>query len=421
MEGNDHKGHKEHKGKEIPVPLRLFNSFTTHYSPFTFYDLIGWKREAILLHMENQAYSTWLEIDLGAIKNNIKEIKRITGTRVMAMIKANGYGHGVQAVARAASEAGAEWLGVARIEEALNLRASGITAEMMALGYTPPSMIPEAVRENIHVAIYDPKMAQAYAKQAQKAGGRLKAHLKIETGMGRLGMSPEKAPAFLQEIRNQDAIDLNGIFTHFARADEPEANSAATQLTRFTALLEKLRKADLCPAMVHTANSAAILNFPEAHFDLVRPGIAIYGLNPSPESPLPAAFRPALTWKARLTFLRTLPPGHGISYGSIYKTSKDERIGVIPVGYGDGFRRMNGQEALIRGQRVPVVGRVCMDQCMLQLDSVLEAAVEDEVVLLGEQNELSITADDLGKKWGTVNYEVVCGLADRLPRIYLDS
>ncbi len=268
----------------------------------------------------------------------------MTGTRVMAMIKANGYGHGVQAVARAASEAGAEWLGVARIEEALNLRASGITAEMMALGYTPPSMIPEAVRENIHVAIYDPKMAQAYAKQAQKAGGRLKAHLKIETGMGRLGMSPEKAPAFLQEIRNQDAIELNGIFTHFARADEPEADSAAKQLTRFTALLEKLRKADLCPTMVHSANSAAILNFPEAYFDLVRPGIAIYGLNPSPESPLPAAFRPALTWKARLTFLRMLPPSHGVSYGSIYETSKDERIGVIPVGYGDGIAGVNGRQ-----------------------------------------------------------------------------
>jgi alanine racemase len=173
--------------------------------------------------------------------------------------------------------------------------------------------------------------------------------------------------------------------------------------------------------MVHSANSAAILNYPEAYFDLVRPGIAIYGLNPSGESPLPEAFRPALTWKARLTFLRTLPPGHGVSYGSIYVTQKEERIGVIPVGYGDGFRRVDGQEVLIRGQRVPVVGRVCMDQCMLQLDSVPKATVEDEVVLLGEQGGLSITADDLGKKWGTVNYEVVCGLADRLPRIYLDS
>jgi alanine racemase len=215
--------------------------------------------------MENQAYSTWLEIDLGAIKNNIKAIKRMTGTRVMAMIKANGYGHGVQAVARAASEAGAEWLGVARIEEALNLRASGITAEIMALGYTPPSMIPEAVRENIHVAIYDPKMALAYAEQAKKAGGRLKAHLKIETGMGRLGMSLEKAPAFLEEIHNLDAIDLDGIFTHFARADEPETDSTSKQLARFTALLQKLRKADLCPAMVHSANSAAILNYPNPH------------------------------------------------------------------------------------------------------------------------------------------------------------
>jgi alanine racemase len=370
--------------------------------------------------MENQAYSTWLEIDLGAIKNNIKAVKRMTGTKVMAMIKANGYGHGVQAVAKAASDAGAEWLGVARIEEALNLREAGITAEIMALGYTPTNMIAEAVRENIHVAIYDPEMAKAYAKQAAKVEGRLKAHLKIETGMGRLGMSPEKAPAFLEEIQHENIIDMDGIFTHFARADEPESDSAPQQLARFTTLVDQLRKAGLCPAMVHGANSAAILNYPEAYFDLVRPGIAIYGLNPSPESVLPTEFRPALTWKARLTFLRTLPPGHGISYGSLYVTSKEERIGVIPVGYGDGFRRVDGQEVLLRGKRVPVVGRVCMDQCMLQLDSVPEAVMEDEVVLLGKQGGLSITADDLGKRWGTVNYEVVCGLADRLPRIYLD-
>lgn len=371
--------------------------------------------------MNNQAYSTWLEIDLGAIKNNIEAIKRMTGTKVMAMIKANGYGHGVMAVAKASAEAGAEWLGVARIEEALSLRAAGIQAEIMALGYTPPTMIPDAIRNNIHVAIYDPKMARAYAEQAKKVDGRLQAHLKVETGMGRLGMAPEEAPGFLEAYQHSDAIVLNGIFTHFARADEPAVESTPRQLARFNELLETLHKAHLCPAMVHSANSAAILNYPEAYFDLVRPGISIYGLNPSAESPLPAEFRPALTWKARLTYLRTLPPGHGVSYGSIYVTSKEERIGVIPVGYGDGFRRMAGQEVLIRGKRVPVVGRVCMDQCMVQLDSVPDAAMEDEVVLLGQQDGLSITANDLAKKWGTINYEVVCGLADRLPRIYLDS
>ena len=193
------------------------------------------------------------------------------------------------------------------------------------------------------------------------------------------------------------------------------------QLKIFNRLLQELRKSGLCPQLVHTGNSAAMLNVPQAYFDLVRPGIAIYGLNPSPDSPLPDEFQPALTWKARLTSVRVLPPGHGVSYGSVYVTSKDERIGVIPVGYGDGYRRIDGQQALVRGKRVDVVGRVCMDQCMLQLDGVPDAVPGDEVVLLGEQGDEKITADDLAAKWGTINYEVVCGLADRLPRVYYSS
>jgi len=185
--------------------------------------------------------------------------------------------------------------------------------------------------------------------------------------------------------------------------------------------LERLREKGLCPATVHAANSAAVINFPEAYFDLVRPGIAIYGMNPSPETVLPGSFKPAITWKAKIVSLRDYPPGQGISYGSTYVTSKNERIGVIPVGYGDGYRRENGQQALVRGQLVDVVGRVCMDQCMLQLDSVPGAKVGDEVVLLGKQGDQEITADDLASKWGTINYEVVCGLADRLPRLYKGS
>jgi len=177
----------------------------------------------------------------------------------------------------------------------------------------------------------------------------------------------------------------------------------------------------LCPEMVHAANSAAVLNYPEAYFDMVRPGIAIFGLDPSPDSKLPNSFHPALTWKARLTSVRTLPPEHGVSYGSIYVTSGEERIGVIPVGYGDGFRRVDGQQVLLHGKFVDVVGRVCMDQCMLQLDEVPEAAPGDEVVLFGEQAGQKITVDDLAARWGTINYEVICGLADRLPRLYHES
>jgi alanine racemase len=371
--------------------------------------------------METQVYSTWLEIDLDAIRHNIRAIKQMTHTTVMAVIKANGYGHGALQVARAAIEAGADWCGVARIEEAITLREQGIKSEIMVLGYTPPALVPEAIRQDIHVAIYDPQMAAAYLDYARQAPGRLKAHVKVETGMGRLGMVPEKAAAFLADYHDHEKLDIDGIFTHFARADEPDLETTQDQLSRFIELLDQLREQDLLPEMVHTSNSAAIINFPQTYFDMVRPGIALYGLNPSPDSPVPADFRPALTWKARLTSLRVLPPGHGVSYGHKYTTQTNERIGVIPVGYGDGYRRVPGQQALVRGQRVNVVGRVCMDQCMLQLDSVPEAQVGDEVVLLGKQGKHQITADDLAETWGTLNYEVVCGLADRLPRIYLNA
>ncbi|MCB2209682.1 alanine racemase [bacterium] len=371
--------------------------------------------------MDTQAYSTWLEIDLDAIRDNVRAVKQMTGTNVMAVIKANGYGHGALQVAHAATEGGASWCGVARMEEALALRENGINSEIMVLGYAPPALVPEAIAKDIHVAIYDPDMARAYAEQARKAEGRLKAHLKIETGMGRLGMAPKKAAEFLSVYQNHDQIDVNGIFTHFARADEPQADLTALQLSRFTRLLDKLRQAGLCPPMVHSANSAAVLNYPEAYFDMVRPGIAIYGLNPSAESQLPEAFRPALTWKARLTSVRTLPPGHGVSYGSKYITTSNERIGVIPVGYGDGYRRVPGQQVLVRGRKVNIVGRVCMDQCMLQLDNVPDAVPSEEVVLLGQQGDARISADDMAATYKTINYEVVCGLADRLPRIYLNQ
>ncbi len=368
--------------------------------------------------MNTEAYSTWLEVDLGAIRDNIRQIHRMTGRKIMAVIKANGYGHGALAVARAATEAGAEWCGVARIEEALNLRTAGIDADIMVLGYTPPALIPEAISAGIHVAIYDIEMARAYDSMVNGHSARLKAHLKVETGMGRLGMTPELVPDFLARFKDHPRIEIDGIFTHLARADEPHTVSTSEQLAKFQILLGQLRSASLCPPMVHAANSAAVLNYPEAYFDMVRPGIAIYGLDPSPGSALPAGFRPALTWKARLTSVRILPPGHGVSYGSIYITSDEERIGVIPIGYGDGFRRVSGQKALIHGQMVDVVGRVCMDQCMLQLDCIPQARIGDEVVLLGKQGNLRITVDDLAARWGTINYEVVCGLADRLPRVY---
>lgn len=371
--------------------------------------------------MNTHAYSTWLEIDLGAIKQNVKEIKKTTRAQVMAVIKANGYGHGACAVAKAVTEAGATWCGVARMEEALKLRRAGITSEIMILGYTPPALIIEAVQNDIHVAIYDMDKASEYVEILKIFGGRLKAHLKVETGMGRLGMPLSQAADFLMQYQNNDWIQIDGIFTHFARADEPGSGSAQAQLSQFNRFLDQIQQAGLRPGIVHAANSAAVVNFPEAYYDMVRPGIAIFGLDPAPNAPLSGSFKPALTWKARLTSVRVFPRGHGISYGSSYITSKEERIGVVPVGYGDGYRREPGQKVLIQGKEVDVVGRICMDQFMVQLDDVPEARPGDEVVLLGKQGDQQITAMDIANRWGCLHYEVVCGLADRLPRLYFES
>ena len=361
-------------------------------------------------------YSTWLEVDLNVIKNNTALIREKTGAEVMAVIKANGYGHGARPAAQAAIAGGATWIGVARIEEALTLRRAGISCKLLVLGFTPAAKVPEAIEHGITVALFDPELAQNYLDYVAIHGGTLHAHLKVETGMGRLGMKPEYVAAFLEQLKDT-GIKVDGIFTHLARADEPNSDSTPRQLAIFDALLADLESKGLKPEKVHAANSAAVLNFPQAYYDIVRPGDILFGMSPTGD-PLPAGFKPALTWKARIISLHNFPAGQGISYGSTYVTTKDERIGVMPTGYGDGFRRADNQQVLVGGKRVDIVGRVCMDQCMLQLDNVPDAKVGDEIVLIGSQGDETLSVDEVAKRWGTINYEVVCGLADRLPRIY---
>ncbi len=370
--------------------------------------------------MLNGAYSTWLEIDLSAIQNNIRRIQAISGRPVLAVIKANGYGHGLVEVGRAAAAAGAAWLGVARLEEALWLRAGGLDLPILVLGYCAPERAAEAAANRVSLAAFHPDQALALAAQARQAGHTLRVHVKIDTGMGRLGMFAADAVAFVSLLASTPGLTVQGIFTHFARADEPELNQTDRQIDAFDAVLASLQAVGLRPPLVHAANSAAALYFPRAYYDMVRPGIAIYGLHPAPEAPLPEGFRPALSWKARLASVKELPARHGVGYNYRYITQKRERIGVIPVGYADGFRRRLGNFALVGGRRVPVVGGVCMDQCMLQLDEVPDAKPGDEVVLLGRQGEAAITAEEIAQAWGTNNYEVVCGLQARVPRLYFE-
>jgi alanine racemase len=364
---------------------------------------------------------TWLEIDLSAVKHNIRRLSALSARPVMAIVKANAYGHGLVEIGRAALQGGAAWLGVARLEEALILRNAGLEAPLLVLGLTLPERAAEAAANQIRLACYDPDLAREFSAQAHAAGLNLRVHAKFDTGMGRLGVWPEDGLEFIRLLHSLPGLEVEGAMTHLAEADDPLKHSTARQLERFSGMVAALRAAGLHPPFIHAANSAATLYFPQARFDLVRSGIAIYGLHPSPEAPLPDDFRPALSWKARLASVKLLPAGHGIGYNSRYVTSHMERIGVCPAGYADGLRRkVDVNSALVGGRLVPVVGGVCMDQCMLQLDSVPAARRGDEIVLIGSQAGARISAEDIAAAWGTVNYDVVCGLTARVPRIYLD-
>ncbi len=336
----------------------------------------------------------------------------------MAILKANAYGHGAVPAGQAVLRAGATWCGVARIEEALELRRGGITCPILLLGYIPSARYKEAIINQISITVWNSRQVQQVSEAAQHIGNTAHVHLKVDTGMSRLGAEPAEALELASELARSKGVFFEGLFTHFARADEQDVGANALQENQFTGILEKLEHLAILPPYIHAANSAASLSMPKAVFNLVRPGISIYGLHPSQHCPLPGDFRPALQWKSVLSQVKLLPPGRGVSYGHIYTTQGYERIGTVPVGYGDGYRRTKGNMVLVNGQRVPVVGRVCMDQIMVQLDQAPQAREGDEVVLIGRQGQEVITAEEVAGCWGTINYEVTCGIGPRVKRIY---
>jgi alanine racemase len=366
-----------------------------------------------------QLHPTWVEVDLSSIENNVRLVGRMSSAAVMAVVKADGYGHGALPVAQAALRAGATWCGVARLEEALELRRGGLQCPILVLGPFPPGRLAEALTESLSLTVFDPEQIAAAAAAGRELGREAALHLKVDTGMSRLGARPEDVFGLARLVADSEGARLEGLFTHFARADEPDPTPTGQQLAAFEQVVDGLQQSGLRPPLVHAANSAASLTRPDAHFDLLRLGIAMYGLHPSVHCRLPDGFRPALSWKAQLGQVKLLPPGRGVSYGHVYITQAVERIGTLPVGYGDGFRRIAGNQALVRGARVPVVGRVCMDQCMLQLDGVPEARAGEQVVLIGHQNGETMPAEELAERWGTINYEVTCGIGRRVPRLYL--
>ena len=383
--------------------------------------LQGLQRSFILVNMLTNGHSIWLEINLGAIRRNIQRIQKHTGRPVMAVVKANAYGHGILEVSRAAAQAGASFLCVARIEEALKIRQAGIDTPILVMGYTKPNKVAEAIDLNISLTVSDNGTAKAYQKAAQIHGQQLNIHAKIDTGMGRLGVLAEEGLNFCQWLFDQDNLHLEGVYTHFACADELNNPATDNQINKFDEVLKQLDKAGIKPGLIHAANSAASIYYPDSWYGAVRPGIAIYGLDPSPDAPLPPDFERALAWKCLLSSVKILPKGSGVGYGHKYTTVGDERIGVAAIGYADGFRRWKENVALLRGERIHQSGAVCMDQTMWFLDNVPGAEVGDEVVIIGQQGKEMITAEEIAATWGTINYEVVCGLTDRVHRIFTEE
>ncbi len=380
----------------------------------------GWK-QIVVMRAERP---TWVEIDLSAIASNTRQLKALVGphVRVLASLKADAYGHGALKVARTVLHNGASMLGVAAVSEATPLRDAGISAPILVFGYVPLWQMREAVRLNLTITLYSLEAAQALSRAAQALERTVSVHVKVDTGMGRLGVRAEDVKgviALVEAIHALPGLALEGIFTHFAMADSTNQEHARLQLARFSTILAALDEHGLRPQLVHAANSAATLSLPEAHFDMVRPGIALYGLDPSPDVRLPEGFRPALSFKTQVAQVKVVPEGECISYGCTYTTERPTLIATLPVGYADGFRRAPSTwgSVLIHGQEAPIIGRVCMDQCMVDVSHIPQTRVGDEVVLIGRQGDATLTAEEVARRLGTINYEVVSAILARVPRV----
>ncbi|MGL4209653.1 MAG: alanine racemase [Candidatus Adiutrix sp.] len=360
----------------------------------------------------------WAEINQTAIKQNIQNIKTILSphTKLCAVVKADGYGHGAVLIAKEAISAGAEYLAVAMASEAMVLRESGLTAPILMMGYSPPEYGEKLIEGNFTQSIFNLKQAQALNTVAQIRGQSAKVHLKIDTGMGRLGVSPEKAANLACEVAQLPNIELEGVFTHFATADMGDKTLALKQFSAFEGAILEIEKKGLKIPLKHCANSAATLDLPQTHLDMVRCGIIIYGLWPSSETSRPILLQPAMSLKTIVTQLKNVPTGTSLSYGATYVTTSPARIATLNIGYADGWsRKLSGVASIvIRGQRAPLVGRICMDQCLADVSHIAGVAEGDEVLLFGPP---LLPVEEVASHLETINYEIVCMVGKRVPRI----
>lgn len=367
----------------------------------------------------------WAEINLDNIAHNVRAVAKNVGkmTEIMAVVKADAYGHGVMETIPTLIENGASRLAVSMLDEAIQLREIGVTVPVLVLNYTDPVRAEEIINNNITQTVFSHDLAQALSKAAVKLGKQARIHIKIDTGMSRVGFQPGyKAVKDAVEINNLPGIVIEGLFTHFASADEVEREFTRLQFERFETIINELNRIGILIPVKHIANSAAIIKYPFICLDMVRPGIILYGLYPSKDIDRNCIdLKPAMELKARVILVKELDAGTPISYGRIYETTRKSIIATLPVGYADGYSRLlsNCGRVLIHGQYAPVVGRVCMDQCMVDVTDIPGVKTGDEAVLIGHQGDNEITADEIADITGTINYEVVCLVGKRIPRVYI--
>jgi len=363
--------------------------------------------------------STKAIVDLKAIAYNVAQIrKRIGGNRdIMAVVKADGYGHGAVEVSLSALKSGANCLGVAVPEEGEQLRKAGIDIPITVLGLIQPEEAYKVVDFNLEQTLCSLEVAEALNQIASNEGTVVNVHIKVDTGMGRVGVQPMDALAFVRMIGRFKNLNLKGIFSHFSCADEVDKTFAKKQVEIFDRLVREIETSGVRIPKRHMANSAAILDLPESYFDLVRPGIMIYGLYPSNEVSHSIELKSAMTFMTKVMFVKWVPSGSSISYGRTFTTQKETLVATLPVGYADGYSRLllGRGEVLIKGYRVPLIGRVCMDMCMVDVSEVENVQPGDEVILFGE----GLPVDEIAEKIGTINYEVVCAVGKRVPRVYI--
>ncbi len=358
------------------------------------------------------------------LAHNVCETRRVTpgSSMIMAAVKADGYGHGAVEVSKVFLENGADRLATATLGEAMQLRRQGVEAPILVLGYVPEYLYPLLLEHNVSTAVYRLGHAKALSASALEAGREAVVHVKVDTGMGRLGFSVEEAADAIMEIVSLPGLEVEGVFTHFAVSDEADKTYTRGQFEKYMRVIQELGDRGFDVPVKHVSNSAAVIDLPEYSLDVVRPGSMLYGLYPSPHIDHKRVdLLPAMTLKAKVSHVKTVPPGTGLSYGLTHITQRESRIATLPVGYADGYSRglSNVGEVTIDRRRAPIVGKVCMDQCMVDVTDICQVKVGDTVTLFGDGSDGAPTVEEVAGWLGTIPHEVTCGVGRRVPRVYL--